>query len=83
MSRASAGQLTSLAVVLGLAALWQLASILIPWESVPGEPMVPGWQVVFTRTFVSLADYWQGGLGIEAVAQGGERTYSGRCARHP
>jgi sulfonate transport system permease protein len=39
--------------------------------------MVPGWQVVLTRTFVSLADYWPGGFGIEAVAQGGERTYAG------
>jgi sulfonate transport system permease protein len=77
VSRPSAGRLTSLAVVVGLAALWQLASILIPWESVPGEPMVPGWQVVLTRTFVSLADYWQGGLGVEAVAQGGQRTYAG------
>ena len=46
MSRAWAGQLTSLAVVLGLAALWQLASILIPWESVPGEPMVPGLSLI-------------------------------------
>ncbi len=67
----------SLGVVLALAALWQLVSILVPYESVPGEPMVPGWQVIFTRTFLSLADYWQGGLGVAAVAQGGERTYSG------
>jgi sulfonate transport system permease protein len=77
MSRATTRRLTSLGVVLGLAALWQLASILIPYESVPGEPMVPGWQIVATRTFLSLADYWQGGLGIRAVAHGGERTYGG------
>lgn len=70
-------RLISLGVFLGLAALWQLASVLIPYELVPGEPMVPGWQVVVTRTFVSLSDYWPGGLGIEAVAQGGERTYAG------
>jgi sulfonate transport system permease protein len=77
VSRATIQRLTSLGVALGLAALWQLASILIPYESVPGEPMVPGWQIVVTRTFVSLADYWQGGLGIQAVAQGGPRTYAG------
>jgi sulfonate transport system permease protein len=77
VSRAAAGRLTSVAVLLGLAALWQVASILIPYEVVPGEPMVPGWQVLATRTFVSLADYWQGGLGVRAVAQGGERTYAG------
>jgi sulfonate transport system permease protein len=77
MSPTKNRRLISLGVILGLAGLWQLASILIPYESVPGEPMVPGWQVVLTRTFVSLADYWPGGLGIEAVAQGGERTYAG------
>ena len=70
-------RLTSLVVVLGLAGVWQLASILIPYETVPGEPMVPGWQIIVTRTFLSLADYWQGGLGVKAVAQGGARTYAG------
>jgi hypothetical protein len=57
MSRATTRRLTSLGVVLGLAALWQLASILIPYESVPGEPMVPGWQIVATRTFLGQ---WNG-----------------------
>jgi sulfonate transport system permease protein len=76
MRRATIQRLTSLGVVLGLMALWQLASVLIPYESVPGEPMVPGWQIVFTRTIVSLADYWQGGFGIKAVAEGGERSYA-------
>jgi sulfonate transport system permease protein len=76
MRRATIQRLTSLGVVLGLMALWQLASILIPYESVPGEPMVPGWQIVFTRTIVSLADYWQGGFGLKAVAKGGERSYA-------
>ena len=77
MSRATAQRLVSFGVVVVLAALWQLASILIPYESVPGEPMVPGWQVVVTRTFRSLADYWQGGFGVPAVSQGGARTYLG------
>jgi sulfonate transport system permease protein len=76
MSSAAARRLTSIGVLLGLMLLWQLASILIPYESVPGEPMVPGWQIVFTRTLVSLADYWAGGFGIKAVAEGGERTYT-------
>ena len=71
MTSVAIRRLTSFGVVLGLMGLWQL-----PYESVPGEPMVPGWQVVFTSTLVSLSDYWQGGFGIEAVAQGGERTYA-------
>jgi sulfonate transport system permease protein len=76
MTRLAIRRLTSVGVVIALMLLWQLASIMIPYESVPGEPMVPGWQVVFTRTLVSLSDYWQGGFGIEAVAQGGERSYT-------
>jgi sulfonate transport system permease protein len=77
MSRAAVQRWIGLAVVVALAALWQLASILFPYESVPGEPMVPGWQIVVTKTFVSLADYWQGGFGVTAVADGGARTYAG------
>ena len=34
-----------------------------------------GWQVLFTTTFLSLADYWQGGLGVPSVAEGAERSY--------
>ena len=49
----------------------------MPYESVPGEPMIPGWQIVVTHTFLNLADYWQGGLGVPSVAQGGARTYAG------
>ena len=77
MSRRTSHRLVSVGVVVALAALWQLASILIPYESVPGEPMVPGWQIVVTRTFLDLADYWQGGLGVPSVSQGGPRTYAG------
>ena len=77
MSRATAGRLTSFGVLVALAAIWQLASILMPYETVPGEPMIPGWQIIVTRTFLDLADYWPGGLGVRAVAQGGARTYAG------
>jgi sulfonate transport system permease protein len=59
-----------------LVILWQVLSLLDRAESVPGEPMVPGWQILATKTFVSLADYWQGGLGVSGVAQGGQRTYA-------
>jgi ABC-type nitrate/sulfonate/bicarbonate transport system permease component len=69
--------MTSLAVLVGLAVLWELASLLIRAESVPGVPMVAGWEKLFTQTLVSLADYWAGGLAVTPVAQGGSRTYAG------
>jgi sulfonate transport system permease protein len=69
--------LISVGVLLALATLWELASVLSDSESVPGEPLIPGWEVLVTQTFVSLSDYWHGGLGVEAVAEGGSRTYRG------
>jgi sulfonate transport system permease protein len=65
----------ALGVLLVLAALWQVLSLVFRAEAQPGEPMVPGWQVVFTRTFLSFADYWPGGFGVTAVAEGGQRSY--------
>ena len=65
----------SILVLLAMAAIWQILSMVFTAEAVPGEPMVPGWQIVFGRTLLSLADYWQGGLGVPSVASGAERSY--------
>jgi sulfonate transport system permease protein len=68
-------RILGLASLLGLVVLWQLLSIAFPTEILPGEPMVPGWQVVFTRTLVSLSDYWHGGFGVPTVADGAAPSY--------
>jgi sulfonate transport system permease protein len=67
----------SLAVLIGMAAGWQVLSMVYRAEALPGEPMVPGWQIVFGHTLVSLSDYWRGGLGVKAVADGGAPTAIG------
>lgn len=64
-------------VLLSMAGAWQLASLVYTAEAAPGEPLIPGWQVVTTKTLVSLSDYWEGGLGVEATSEGGKRTYQG------
>jgi sulfonate transport system permease protein len=66
---------TSLLVLAGMAGFWQILSMIFRAEALPGEPMVPGWQVLVTKTFLSLSDYWQGGLGVESVATGGKPSY--------
>jgi sulfonate transport system permease protein len=66
----------SIAVLAAMAVSWQILSLLYTAEAVPGEPMIPGWQIVFTRTLISLSDYWQGGLGVPAVAEGAPPTYT-------
>jgi sulfonate transport system permease protein len=66
---------TSLLVLGGMAGFWQILSMIFRAEALPGEPMVPGWQVLVTKTFLSLSDYWQGGLGVESVASGGRPSY--------
>jgi sulfonate transport system permease protein len=65
----------SILVLLAMAGIWQILSMVFTAEAVPGEPMVPGWQIVVTRTFLSLADYWQGGLGVPSVAEGAPPSY--------
>jgi sulfonate transport system permease protein len=65
----------SFGVFVAIVVIWQILSIAYPAEAAPGEPMVAGWQVLFTRTFLSMADYWQGGLGVPSVAEGADRTY--------
>ena len=65
----------SISVLAAMAAIWQILSLVYTAEAVPGEPMIPGWQVLFTRTLISLSDYWQGGLGVPSVAEGAPPSY--------
>ena len=65
----------SVIVFLALAGIWQILSLIYTAEAQPGEPMVAGWQVLFSQTFLSLSDYWPGGLGVAAVADGAPRSY--------
>ncbi len=67
--------LTSILVLLGMAGVWQMLSLIFVAEAVPGEPLIPGWQVIFTQTLISLSDYWEGGLGVASVAEGAPRSY--------
>ncbi|MCW6509288.1 ABC transporter permease [Lichenifustis flavocetrariae] len=65
----------SLGVFLVLALIWQVLSVVYTAEAQPGEPMVAGWQVLFTHTLLSLSDYWPGGWGVPAVSEGAPRSY--------
>ena len=76
MTALSRQQLVSLSVFLGLAILWEILSFVYTVEAQPGEPMVAGWGTLFTRTLLSLSDYWQGEFGVPAVADGAPRSYS-------
>jgi sulfonate transport system permease protein len=69
------GWIVSLAVFAALAVVWEILSSVYTVEAQPGEPMVAGWGTLFTRTFLSLSDYWQGGMGVPAVADGAARSY--------
>jgi sulfonate transport system permease protein len=68
-------RLVSLSVFVALAILWEILSLVYTVEAQPGEPMVAGWGTLFTRTLLSLSDYWQGGFGVPAVADGAARSY--------
>jgi sulfonate transport system permease protein len=66
--------LISFAVIIGLALLWQLASVLFGSADEAGEPLVPGWGTLITESFPRLSDYWQGRFGLEP-APPGEQSY--------
>lgn len=66
---------TSLGVLAALILGWQALSMAFPQQIVPGVPMVPGWQVVFTTTLLSLSLYWPGGWGFGSVAAGDPQSY--------
>lgn len=68
-------RLIALGVLGIIVAGWQLLSILFPQQIVPGVPLVPGWQVVFTTTLLSLSLYWPGGWGFGSVAAGDPQSY--------
>ncbi|MGN6550352.1 MAG: ABC transporter permease [Pararhizobium sp.] len=65
----------ALSVLAALICGWQALSIAFPEEIVPGVPLVPGWQVVFSTTLLSLSLYWPGGWGFGSVAAGGSESY--------
>ncbi len=75
MTALSRQQLVSLSVFLALAIVWEILSFVYTVEAQPGEPMIAGWGTLFTRTLLSLSDYWQGGFGVPAVADGAARSY--------
>jgi len=68
-------RLIALSVFAALILGWQALSYAFPQEIVPGVPLVPGWQVVFTTTLKSLSLYWPGGWGFGSVAAGDEQSY--------
>jgi len=72
---ATAQRWTSLLVLGALIVMWEILSRIYTVEIFEGVPMVPGWEVLFTRTFLSLADYWGGGLGVPSVLEGAPRSY--------
>lgn len=67
----------SILVFVAMIVLWEILSFIFPAELVPGVPLIPGWEVLFTSTLLSMSDYWTGGFGVEAVVDGGSRSYAG------
>ena len=67
----------AVSVVVALIIVWEVASVLSKSEVKPGHPFVPGWEFIAQHTLVGLSDYWPGGLNVDAVADGGPRTFLG------
>ncbi len=59
-----------------LIAVWHVISFARGVSPVSGENVVPNIADIFAA-YLDLANYWRGGLGIDATNQGGEMTYAG------
>lgn len=60
--------------LIGLVAIWQIASLLGGRSPLTGQRLVPG-PLDLVHSFHELAPYWPGGLGVETVGQGGRPTF--------
>jgi sulfonate transport system permease protein len=60
--------------VLGVVVVWHLASLVAGQSPLTRQRLVPN-AADLVRSFDDLAAYWPGGLGVDAVAQGGHATF--------
>jgi sulfonate transport system permease protein len=68
-------RIQSVCMLVLLATGWQVLSVLYRVETEPGVPMIAGWQILFTKTFLSLSNYWDGGFGVPSVQDGAAPGY--------
>jgi sulfonate transport system permease protein len=67
-----AGIITLLVLIIG----WQLLSMLVTAKGSYDEPLIPGWGYLVGNSLLRMSDYWGGGFGIPAPAEGGPPTYA-------
>jgi sulfonate transport system permease protein len=72
----ASGLLGGLTVLIALIIAWQLLSIVVNAKGSYDEPLVPGWDYLIGNSLLRMSDYWGGGLGVPAPAEGGPPTYA-------
>jgi len=55
---------------------WELLSRLITATGSYDEPLVPGWEYLWSNSLLRMADYWPGGLGVGSPMTGDPPTYT-------
>jgi sulfonate transport system permease protein len=70
------GLLGGLTVLIALIIAWQLLSIAVTAKGSYDEPLVPGWDYLIGNSLLRMSDYWGGGFGVPAPAEGGPPTYA-------
>ena len=60
---------------IGLIVIWHLVSLVVGKDAT-GDPLVPTLPDM-ARSFEKLANYWKGGLGVQATKTGGKITWEG------
>jgi sulfonate transport system permease protein len=60
--------------IVGLVLIWHVVSLFAGRSPLTGQRLVPN-AVDLVRSFDDLAAYWPGGLGVDAITQGGHPTF--------
>ena len=60
--------------IVGLVVIWHVVSLVAGRSPLTGQRLVPN-TADLVRSFDDLAAYWPGGLGVDAITQGGHPTF--------
>jgi ABC-type nitrate/sulfonate/bicarbonate transport system permease component len=67
--------LSGLAVLVGLVLFWEILSRIVTATGSYNEPLVPGWEYLWSNSLLRMADYWDGSLGVPSPVEGAPHTY--------
>jgi sulfonate transport system permease protein len=67
----------SLATIVALVVVWEIAAWISPKTMLAQTPLVPSFEQIFGSSLLGMADYWKLQFWAPITSMGGEQTYQG------